>query len=84
MNYYSGISQKYDQIRLGSKKGKIISKLQTNWIIKNLTQADSLYLEIGCGTGRITQELLKFVCNLVAIDGSKEMIKINKRKNATQ
>ena len=78
IKYYSTISRIYERVRLGTTKGKIISNLQIDWFIKNLGSKNSICLEIGCGTGRITRVLVKRTNLLVATDASLKMIKINK------
>jgi len=78
IKYYSNISRIYERVRLGYTKGKIISNLQIDWFIKNLGNENSICLEIGCGTGRITRILAERTNLLVATDASSEMIKVNK------
>ncbi|MEM2145597.1 MAG: class I SAM-dependent methyltransferase [Candidatus Jordarchaeaceae archaeon] len=77
IRYYSTISEKYDRLRLGSEKSKFISILQLDWFVKNLKN-NSILLEIGCGTGRVTQLLVKKSKFLIAVDASPAMIKINR------
>jgi ubiquinone/menaquinone biosynthesis C-methylase UbiE len=78
IKYYSTISGIYERARLGFTKGKIISNLQIGWFMRNLGNKNSICLEIGCGTGRITRILARRTNLLVAIDASLEMVKINK------
>jgi ubiquinone/menaquinone biosynthesis C-methylase UbiE len=78
IQYYSDISKSYERIRLGSIQSKMISDFQINWFVKNLENVDPVCLEVGCGTGRITRVILEKAQYLVALDGSIEMIKINK------
>jgi len=78
IKYYSNISKKYERVRLGTLKGKIISDLQIDWFIKNLGNAKYICLEIGCGTGRVTRILVRRTNLLVATDASMKMIDINK------
>ena len=78
IKYYSTISDTYDRIRLGSTKGEMVSGLQIDWFVKKLENLDSLCLEVGCGTGRITRDIIRKVGFLIATDGSPKMIKISK------
>ncbi|MBN2259971.1 MAG: class I SAM-dependent methyltransferase [Clostridiales bacterium] len=55
-----------------------MSNFQIGWFIKNLSSGP-LCLEVGCGTGRITKQLVKNKHFTIAVDGSIEMIKINKK-----
>lgn len=81
VSYYQELSKTYDKKRLSTEKSKIISDLQTDWFVKNLENTAAIVcLEIGCGTGRLTKELIKKARILVATDTSPEMIKINKNK----
>ena len=77
--FYSDLSKSYDKMRLGSLRDRMMSDLQVEWTLKNLPQG-SFCLEIGCGTGRVTQNLVKKVESLVASDGSRDMIKLNRLK----
>jgi ubiquinone/menaquinone biosynthesis C-methylase UbiE len=76
--YYSRISNEYERIRLFNNKNKIVSALQISWLIKNLGRKNSILLEVGCGTGRITRSIINEADFLIAADGSLEMIKINR------
>jgi len=81
VNYYQELSKTYDKKRLGTEKSKLISELQTEWFVKNLENKNAIVcLEIGCGTGRLTKELIKKTRILVATDTSHQMIKFNKNK----
>jgi ubiquinone/menaquinone biosynthesis C-methylase UbiE len=77
--YYSKISTNYDRLRYGTDKSRIISELQITWFIDNLGTEPLTSIEIGCGTGRLTQVLASQQNSLVAIDGSSKMIKLNKK-----
>lgn len=81
MGYYKKLSKTYDKKRLSSEKNKLLSKFQNEWFVKNLENTEaSTCLEIGCGTGRLTAELLRKTDVLVATDTSPEMIALNKRR----
>jgi ubiquinone/menaquinone biosynthesis C-methylase UbiE len=81
VSYYQELSKTYDQRRLGTEKSKIVSELQNEWFVNSLENTTlTVCLEIGCGTGRLTKDLVKKARILVAIDTSLEMIKINKNK----
>jgi ubiquinone/menaquinone biosynthesis C-methylase UbiE len=82
LKYYSDISKKYDRLRFGSEKGRIISDLQIEWFVRNLKN-EGLCLEIGCGTGRVTRFLVKNVDSLICADASREMVEINRHKYAS-
>ena len=68
IKYYSDISDTYERIRLGSTKGEMVSGLQIDWFVKNLENVDSVCLEVGCGTGRITRYITRKVGSLIATD----------------
>lgn len=81
VDYYRELSSKYDKKRLSTKKSKLISDLQNNWIINNFESTIATNcLEIGCGTGRLTRNLMRKTRILVATDTSIEMIQINKNE----
>jgi ubiquinone/menaquinone biosynthesis C-methylase UbiE len=82
IEYYSNFSEAYDRIRLGGIKNKVISNFQVHWFINGL-EVGSSYLEVGCGTGRLTLNITKKVGFLVATDGSLEMIRINRQHTRT-
>ena len=78
INYYKKLSIIYDKKRLSTEKSKIISDLQIEWFIKNLENKTAITcLEIGCGTGRLTKNLIDKTRTLITTDASPEMIKIN-------
>lgn len=82
IEYYSNFSESYERIRLGSMRNKMISNFQVHWFVNNL-RLGSLCLEVGCGTGRLTLNILKKVGFLVATDGSLKMIRINRHNTKT-
>ncbi|MBW4662814.1 MAG: class I SAM-dependent methyltransferase [Chroococcus sp. CMT-3BRIN-NPC107] len=86
--YYKARAKEYDEwfYRIGRyDRG---SEINQRWFdevaaLKNIVQqggtVDSI-LELACGTGIWTQELLKLGKQITAIDASQEMIKINRQK----
>lgn len=81
MCYYKKLSKTYDEKRLTTEKNELLSKFQNEWFVKNLENLEtSVCLEVGCGTGRLTTDLLQKTAILVATDTSPEMIALNKRR----
>ncbi|MBC1213834.1 class I SAM-dependent methyltransferase [Trichormus variabilis ARAD] len=86
--YYRARANEYDQwfYRIGRyDRG---NELNRRWFkevgivkqgLQQIGQADKI-LELACGTGIWTQELLKIGQKITAIDASEEVIEINRRK----
>lgn len=75
-DFYEKDSSVYDErwrspggLKTDARQKKIIHKLCGNW-------EEKIILEIGCGTGRFSLELLKYSSTVMFVDLSFEMIKI--------
>ncbi|MBE9193011.1 class I SAM-dependent methyltransferase [Gloeocapsopsis crepidinum LEGE 06123] len=86
--YYNARSQEYDEwfYRIGRYDRGL--QLNQRWFdevdilksaLQDIGKVNSI-LELACGTGIWTQELLKLSNKITAIDASAEMIAINKKK----
>ncbi|MBT3240230.1 MAG: class I SAM-dependent methyltransferase [Chloroflexi bacterium] len=88
MEYYSGRASEYDQWFLRQErydKGELVNARWLKEVASVRTELAALgpvteVLELACGTGLWTEELLKISSSLTAVDGSAEMITINKSK----
>lgn len=78
--YYKkkNVTKNYDKQREGNKYRIEKRKREVEIFLKLLNKKEGeKVLEIGCSSGRLTQHLGK----VIAIDSSKEMLKITKKKN---
>jgi ubiquinone/menaquinone biosynthesis C-methylase UbiE len=74
------IAKDYDQQRLGNNFGRYKHYAETRALFKLLEGKQGEILEIGCGTGRITQELVKRGFKITPADPSKAMLSQFKKK----
>ena len=78
---YNSSARHYDDVRFTGRAGqwghqrqlKILARLVDDWQGKNV-------LEIGCGTGRITEMLVQWGATVAATDISSEMLKVARRR----
>ncbi len=76
---------RYDKIGIGYDSTRKADKYlaQRMYYFINSEREDSLYLDIGCGTGNYTSTLNKKGLNFIGIDPSDEMLNKAKRKNTS-
>ncbi len=75
---YDKIGIDYDSTRRADKY-----LAQRMFYLINSEQEESLYLDIGCGTGNYTSILNKMGLNFIGIDPSDEMMDKAKEKNSS-
>ncbi|MBU3956888.1 glycosyltransferase [Patescibacteria group bacterium] len=68
------VAEEYEQKRLGSNFGRYKHFAELNSLFKLLPKKDWQILEVGCGTGRITKELVKREYKVFPIDSSPAML----------
>lgn len=84
--YYRARANEYDESvqQTGRFAGPGIPEADTEWqhIVRSLHALGSLdsVLELACGTGLWTQELLDIGKSVVALDGAPEMLEVNRVK----
>ena len=71
--YYDDLSQEYDQDRFGNSYGRYLHRIEERWL-KQYLPNEKPYLDLGCGTGRLTQPA-KY-----GVDVSKGMLDVAKQK----
>lgn len=76
----------FDEKRFSNLPGKLIDRLEKRAIRKSLNHAacTGLTLDLACGTGRITEFLLRRKCTVVGADISADMIKLASHKLKNQ
>ena len=74
------MAEKYDQKRLGNNFGKYKHFAEVKSILKLLPDRFGKILEVGAGTGRITQELVRRGYSITAVEPSKAMLAQYQRK----
>jgi ubiquinone/menaquinone biosynthesis C-methylase UbiE len=76
------VAESYDNIRFKSISGRIFDHFEKKAIGKalRLTPAGSAVLEVPCGTGRITEYLLRSHFKVTAVDISPAMIAVAAKK----
>ncbi|MFV1917770.1 MAG: methyltransferase domain-containing protein, partial [Patescibacteria group bacterium] len=81
-NLYSlpKIAEEYDQKRLGNNFGRYKHYAEIRSLFKLLLKKKLKILEVGAGTGRITQELIKKGYKLYPLDISEAMLEQYKKK----
>jgi len=73
--FYESEAEKYDKVRWTSSGGKYADEVQRKITISMLGDISGLdVVEIGAGTGRLTQELLRHSRSVLALDISESMI----------
>ena len=76
----NSIVESYNSWRFGGKSGKYVNKKEIDTVAKLIHGEDlNNILDIACGTGRVTKELIKFSGNVTGLDYSKGMLKIAKK-----
>jgi len=72
----------YDEVRFTGPKGRLIDHLEKRAIIKALSFVShrGMILDIACGTGRITELMLKKGYRVIGVDISSEMIYYAQKK----
>lgn len=83
LEYYSGLSKKYETIRFSHVKSKLISMFQIKWFLSRFERKCNMVLEVGSGTGRLTSYLVNVSKLLIASDASLSMLKILKERIAS-
>jgi demethylmenaquinone methyltransferase/2-methoxy-6-polyprenyl-1,4-benzoquinol methylase len=86
--YYSARAEEYDEWFYRQGRYDRGQEINQNWFDEVAVVKDALYklgsleniLELACGTGIWTQELLKIGSKVTALDASPEVIEINRRK----
>lgn len=68
------VAEEYEQKRLGSNFGRYKHFAELKSLFKLLPKEDLKILEIGCGTGRITEALVKKGYKVSPIDSSQAML----------
>lgn len=66
----------YDSHRFGTKSGQLINKREINYFKYYLKDIRGKILDIACGTGRITAELIQKDRTVISLDSSMNMLKI--------
>lgn len=76
------VAENYDKDRFSNLKGKLENYLETKAITLALKDFpnNTKILDVPCGTGRITEVLLKKGFNVTGIDISESMLKVAKKK----
>jgi len=75
------VAEEYDQRRLGNNLGRYKHFAELKSLFKLLPKRDAKILEVGCGTGRITEGLVKRGYNITPTDVSRAMLaEFKKRK----
>jgi ubiquinone/menaquinone biosynthesis C-methylase UbiE len=77
--HYDIEATSYDQHRYACLCKRMISELQQEFVIRMLHDAERV-LDAGCGTGRFTIPLARQGIQVVALDASKEMLTVARRK----
>ena len=68
------IARTYEQIRLGDNYNRYKHYAEIRSLLELLPRADELILEIGCGTGRITDALTRKGYRIIPVDPSPVML----------
>jgi len=79
----ASVAESYDSRRFSSVKGTLTDFCEKRAIVQLLQKANvanGRVLDIPCGTGRITEQLVNYDFNVVAADISEEMMKHAKRR----
>ena len=80
MNVFAEEANSYDGW-YNTKMGSFVDKVETDCIFGLFkVQKGMRILDVGCGTGNFSIKLAKMGCEVVAIDISKEMLKIAEKK----
>lgn len=74
------VAKEYEQKRLGTNFGRYKHFSELKSLFKLLPKKNWKILEIGCGTGRITKELIKKGYKIIPIDNSAAMLNQYKQK----
>lgn len=72
-DYYDRISSEYDRVRFASAYAVKVDRLEREFVL-GVVEKGSMVLEVGPGTGRFTQHLVKRVLKVVAVDQSRRML----------
>jgi ubiquinone/menaquinone biosynthesis C-methylase UbiE len=75
------IVKTYDKSTETFGKFKIINNEFSDLILSRINK-DSMVLDVGCGGGRLTTSINKFVKKVIGVDYSKELIKYAKKYNS--
>ena len=76
-DFYDDIAEEYNNLRYGKAYYKRIAQLELDFIQKHLKWGSCL--EVGAGTGRVTEFLLKNTKHVMAVDISPRMLERLKR-----
>lgn len=68
------VAKEYDQKRLGNNFGRYKHFAELRSLFRLLPQRDLKILEVGCGTGRITEQLIEKGYKVSPIDSSRAML----------
>ena len=76
--FYDDLAKDYDDLRYGQEYYRQIAQLELNFVQKYITHGSCL--EVGAGTGRVTELLLSIATDVLAIDISPQMTEQLKKK----
>lgn len=74
------VAEEYEQKRLGNNFGRYKHFAELKSLFKLLPKKDLKILEVGCGTGRVTEQLIKRGYKVSPIDSSQAMLVQYKQK----
>jgi ubiquinone/menaquinone biosynthesis C-methylase UbiE len=78
--FHSDVAHQYDQIRLGDNFNRYKHYSETTSLIELINNSDEMILEVGCGTGRITHELVGIGFDILPVDPSPPMLEQFRKK----
>jgi len=76
---YNNLATTYDDDRYKKSSRRWQDKMERSFVCQHV-KSNSKLLEVGCGTGRITRELLRTSKSVTAVDVSGEMLKVMRSK----
>lgn len=80
-DYYNKTAEKYDQWHVEPNSAKVVDTWNFNNLKKFLKgRKIERCLDLGCGTGRLSNELLEISKEVYGVDQSNEVLKIAKQK----
>lgn len=74
------VVREYDKVRFSGIGGDYINKKELETVLSLVKENNGSIIEIGPGTGRLSEKLLKKTKKLTLFDNSKKMLKILKKK----
>ena len=77
--YYNRLASQYDDLRFRKAYHRQIDAIERQFVISRIRPGAKV-LEVGCGTGRFTTELVKVASSVTAVDVSPEMLTMVREK----